>query len=45
MSIKCSRGNFICFQDIDDVMFPDRIIKQYQLAKLHPNAVTILYNK
>ncbi|KAJ8927882.1 hypothetical protein NQ314_019626 [Rhamnusium bicolor] len=29
-AVSISTGNFLCFQDIDDVMLPNRIIKQYE---------------
>lgn len=31
-AVKLSQGDFLCFQDIDDVMLPDRIMKQYERA-------------
>ncbi|KAG6444950.1 UDP-GlcNAc:betaGal beta-1,3-N-acetylglucosaminyltransferase-like protein 1 [Manduca sexta] len=38
-AVKISRGNYLCFQDIDDVMHPDRIILQYEAAKGNHNAL------
>ncbi|XP_061387658.1 UDP-GlcNAc:betaGal beta-1,3-N-acetylglucosaminyltransferase-like protein 1 [Musca vetustissima] len=38
-AIEASTGNYLCFQDIDDEMMPERISKQYTLAKLHTNAI------
>jgi len=31
-AVKQSRGKFLCFQDVDDVMKPDRIRKQFMTA-------------
>ncbi|CAG9770939.1 unnamed protein product [Ceutorhynchus assimilis] len=31
-AVAISSGNFLCFQEIDDVMLPDRIMKQYEKA-------------
>uniref|UniRef100_A0A1I8PZM2 Glycosyltransferase 2-like domain-containing protein n=1 Tax=Stomoxys calcitrans TaxID=35570 RepID=A0A1I8PZM2_STOCA len=38
-AIEASRGNYLCFQDIDDEMLSERIAKQYALAKEHKNAI------
>lgn len=38
-AIEASTGTYLCFQDIDDEMLPERIWKQYNLAKEHKNAV------
>ncbi|XP_058986246.1 UDP-GlcNAc:betaGal beta-1,3-N-acetylglucosaminyltransferase-like protein 1 isoform X2 [Musca domestica] len=38
-AIEASKGNYLCFQDIDDEMMPERITKQYALAKQHKNAI------
>lgn len=35
-AIRISSGDFLCFQDIDDVMLPDRILKQYEKAIVEP---------
>ncbi|XP_030751484.1 UDP-GlcNAc:betaGal beta-1,3-N-acetylglucosaminyltransferase-like protein 1 [Sitophilus oryzae] len=35
-AVSISSGTFLCFQDIDDVMLPDRIMKQYERALLEP---------
>lgn len=40
-AIEASSGNYLCFQDIDDEMLPERILKQYQLAKTYKNAVIL----
>lgn len=42
-AIEASKGNYLCFQDIDDEMMPERITKQYALAKQHKNAVNIYF--
>ncbi|XP_050301319.1 UDP-GlcNAc:betaGal beta-1,3-N-acetylglucosaminyltransferase-like protein 1 [Anthonomus grandis grandis] len=31
-AVSISSGDFLCFQDVDDVMLPDRILKQYERA-------------
>uniref|UniRef100_A0AAR5PLK6 Glycosyltransferase 2-like domain-containing protein n=1 Tax=Dendroctonus ponderosae TaxID=77166 RepID=A0AAR5PLK6_DENPD len=31
-AVKLSQGDFLCFQDIDDVMLPNRILRQYWRA-------------
>ncbi|CAG9831610.1 unnamed protein product [Diabrotica balteata] len=31
-AVSVSTGRFLCFQDIDDVMLPDRVQKQFQVA-------------
>ncbi|XP_073824130.1 queuosine-tRNA galactosyltransferase-like [Musca autumnalis] len=38
-AIEASAGNYLCFQDIDDEMMPERIFKQYTLAKQYTNAI------
>lgn len=38
-AVRLSTGKFICFQDIDDVMHPDRLRLQWQAAKLNLNAL------
>nr|XP_023015161.1 UDP-GlcNAc:betaGal beta-1,3-N-acetylglucosaminyltransferase-like protein 1 isoform X1 [Leptinotarsa decemlineata] len=40
-AISLSRGEFLCFQDIDDVMLPDRILKQYNRACHSPKDMII----
>ncbi|XP_066155061.1 queuosine-tRNA galactosyltransferase-like [Euwallacea fornicatus] len=35
-AVGISSGDFLCFQDSDDVMLPDRVIKQYEKALLTP---------
>ncbi|XP_055389404.1 UDP-GlcNAc:betaGal beta-1,3-N-acetylglucosaminyltransferase-like protein 1 [Condylostylus longicornis] len=39
VAIKKSIGEYLCFQDIDDIMFPNRIINQYILAKENKNSI------
>lgn len=41
-SIERSSGNYFCFQDIDDEMFPDRIQNQLDLAVKNKNSVISL---
>lgn len=31
-AISNSSGKYLCFQDIDDIMLPDRVLKQYSMA-------------
>lgn len=38
-AVKKSRGKFLCFLDIDDVMDENRILKQYQAAQTQDNAI------
>lgn len=38
-AIKYATGSYLCFQDIDDEMLPDRISKQYQMAKNNQDAI------
>lgn len=39
-AVKLSSGKFLCFQDIDDVMLPNRILLQYEATKCNHNALT-----
>lgn len=39
-AVKRSSGEFLCFQDIDDVMLPNRILLQYEATKCNCNALT-----
>ena len=32
MAISKSSGKYLCFQDVDDIMLPDRILRQYSTA-------------
>ncbi|KRT79376.1 hypothetical protein AMK59_6759 [Oryctes borbonicus] len=32
-AVEISSGHYLCFQDIDDLMLPDRILKQYNVAQ------------
>ena len=36
-AVMQSRGTYLCFLDADDIMHPDRIAKQLELAKRCPN--------
>lgn len=38
-AVKVSTGQYLCFQDIDDVMNPQRIHLQWKAAKLNHNAL------
>ncbi|KAJ9596448.1 hypothetical protein L9F63_012532 [Diploptera punctata] len=38
-AVKQSTGCFLCFQDVDDVMLPNRILYQYQAAEKNPKAI------
>nr|CAD7402215.1 unnamed protein product [Timema poppensis] len=38
-AVNQSSGNYLCFQDVDDLMLPDRISEQFQAAEKHPNAI------
>ncbi|XP_060534634.1 UDP-GlcNAc:betaGal beta-1,3-N-acetylglucosaminyltransferase-like protein 1 [Cylas formicarius] len=40
-AISLSRGSYLCFQDIDDVMLPNRILKQFEVALKSPNNVIV----
>lgn len=31
-AVEISKGEYLCFQDVDDLMLPDRILKQYSAA-------------
>ncbi|KAG5887930.1 hypothetical protein JTB14_003026 [Gonioctena quinquepunctata] len=35
-AVGISRGEYLCFQDIDDVMLPERIMKQFDKARSLP---------
>ncbi|GLV42926.1 hypothetical protein CBL_20482 [Carabus blaptoides fortunei] len=41
IAINISSGTYLCFQDIDDVMMLDRILKQYETARDMPDNVLI----
>ncbi|KAJ3635200.1 hypothetical protein MTP99_008125 [Tenebrio molitor] len=36
-AVSISSGAYLCFQDIDDIMLPVRILEQYKQAKILPN--------
>lgn len=38
-AVKQSHGKYLCFQDADDVMYPERIAKQVEVLKNHPSAI------
>ncbi|XP_030636262.1 queuosine-tRNA galactosyltransferase [Chanos chanos] len=38
-AVAQSSGRFLCFQDADDIMLPQRVRLQYERAILHPNAI------
>lgn len=38
-AISQSCGQYLCFQDADDVMFPQRVHLQYEASLLHPNSL------
>lgn len=38
-AVRISTGKFLCFQDIDDVMHPDRLRLQWEAARLNLNAI------
>lgn len=40
-AIEASSGEYLCFQDIDDTMYPKRIELQLEANKLNHNAVSI----
>uniref|UniRef100_A0A3Q2QLK5 UDP-GlcNAc:betaGal beta-1,3-N-acetylglucosaminyltransferase-like 1 n=1 Tax=Fundulus heteroclitus TaxID=8078 RepID=A0A3Q2QLK5_FUNHE len=39
-AVTQSSGQYLCFQDADDIMLPQRIRLQYETALLHPNSVS-----
>ena len=38
-AVAQSHGRILCFQDADDVMYPERIQKEYDVLVQHPNAL------
>ncbi|XP_036412981.1 UDP-GlcNAc:betaGal beta-1,3-N-acetylglucosaminyltransferase-like protein 1 isoform X1 [Colossoma macropomum] len=38
-AVSQSSGEYLCFQDADDVMMPQRVRLQYEAATLHPTAI------
>ncbi|XP_069691183.1 queuosine-tRNA galactosyltransferase-like isoform X2 [Periplaneta americana] len=38
-AVEQSSGVFLCFQDVDDIMLPDRILHQYEAAQENENAI------
>ncbi|KAK4872452.1 hypothetical protein RN001_014481 [Aquatica leii] len=36
-AVSLSNGKYLCFQDIDDVMLPNRVLSQYNRALLEPS--------
>lgn len=39
-AVQRSSGEFLCFQDIDDIMLPNRILLQYEATKSNHNVLT-----
>lgn len=42
-AVAQSHGKYLCFQDADDVMYPDRIAKQVLALEECPNAIVGTY--
>ncbi|KAJ3662338.1 hypothetical protein Zmor_006692 [Zophobas morio] len=40
-AISISEGTYLCFQDVDDIMMPNRISEQYEKAKILPQDTII----
>ncbi|XP_049818551.1 UDP-GlcNAc:betaGal beta-1,3-N-acetylglucosaminyltransferase-like protein 1 [Aethina tumida] len=40
-AVSISTGKYLCFQDVDDVMLPNRVLKQYETAISLPNNTLI----
>ncbi|XP_065161041.1 queuosine-tRNA galactosyltransferase-like isoform X2 [Atheta coriaria] len=40
-AVGVSTGNYLCFQDIDDIMLPNRVLSQYTLAEQVPKNTLI----
>lgn len=38
-AVEQSSGKYLCFQDIDDVMMPRRIVAQLEECQKYPEAV------
>ncbi|KAK7793273.1 hypothetical protein R5R35_006772 [Gryllus longicercus] len=38
-AVKFSTGSYLCFQDVDDIMEPERVIMQYSAAKERCNSI------
>ncbi|XP_038127850.1 UDP-GlcNAc:betaGal beta-1,3-N-acetylglucosaminyltransferase-like protein 1 isoform X1 [Cyprinodon tularosa] len=38
-AVAQSSGRYLCFQDADDIMLPQRVRLQYEKALLHPNSL------
>lgn len=38
-AIQQSHGEYLCFQDADDIMYPDRITKELEVLKQHPDSI------
>lgn len=38
-AIAQSNGNYLCFFDSDDIMDPERILKQYEICKQNPDCI------
>ena len=38
-AIQQSHGEYLCFQDADDIMYPDRITKELEVLRQHPDSI------
>ncbi|CAD7931752.1 unnamed protein product [Amoebophrya sp. A25] len=38
-AVRHAKGDYLCTMDADDLMHPDRIISQYKLCLVHPDAL------
>lgn len=38
-AVTQSSGQYLCFQDADDIMLPQRVCLQYETSVLHPNSL------
>jgi len=41
IGIRASKGKYIARMDADDIMYPDRILKQVEYLERHPNCVAV----
>ncbi|MGI6484536.1 MAG: glycosyltransferase [Candidatus Dojkabacteria bacterium] len=41
IGIRASKGKYIARMDADDIMYPDRILKQVEYLESHPNCVAV----
>uniref|UniRef100_A0A3B5RFL8 UDP-GlcNAc:betaGal beta-1,3-N-acetylglucosaminyltransferase-like 1 n=1 Tax=Xiphophorus maculatus TaxID=8083 RepID=A0A3B5RFL8_XIPMA len=42
-AVTQSSGRYLCFQDADDIMLPQRVRLQYETSILHPNSVSFFF--